>query len=225
MTASLTPSDLLRSASFSSATSPSLAQRAPPYEESELARGMATSAAAQHSLPPAFEDAAGAYTEGEMTESPWREIDAPQADPYEEKPPVSVSSSSSEDIDAANHAAPPSQPESPPTGSLTLAIFSRDIPWTRRVSLLLASLAINIGLPFVNGVMLGFGEIFARTVVAPRLGLRTDAGSTGATASSSRGRPAPSVFSQARGRQGGVRDRVETAENYAMNQEAAKHAR
>ena len=30
---------------------------------------------------------------------------------------------------------------------------------------------MNIGLPFVNGVMLGFGEIFARAFLAPWLGL------------------------------------------------------
>jgi hypothetical protein len=33
------------------------------------------------------------------------------------------------------------------------------------VSALLSSLAINLLLPFVNGVMLGFGEIFAKNVV------------------------------------------------------------
>lgn len=30
---------------------------------------------------------------------------------------------------------------------------------------LLASIAVNVGLPFVNGVMLGFGEIFAKEIV------------------------------------------------------------
>ena len=37
--------------------------------------------------------------------------------------------------------------------------------------MLAAVLAINIGLPFVNGIMLGFGEIFARAVLAPWLGI------------------------------------------------------
>jgi len=31
--------------------------------------------------------------------------------------------------------------------------------------------AINIGLPFINGLMLGFGEIFARAFIAPYIGL------------------------------------------------------
>ena len=76
-----------------------------------------------------------------------------------------------EEEDAASApaaAATPSAP--PPTGSLTRSIFAPGISPLRRATLLLASLAINIGLPFVNGVALGFGEIFARTFVAPRLG-------------------------------------------------------
>lgn len=58
-----------------------------------------------------------------------------------------------------------------PSGSLTVAIFGKDLTWRRRGFLLLASFAINLGLPFINGVMLGFGEIFARTIVAPWIGL------------------------------------------------------
>lgn len=63
------------------------------------------------------------------------------------------------------------QPQYAPSGSLTLALFSPGIGWRRRSYLLLASVAINIGLPFINGVMLGFGEIFARSIVAPWIGL------------------------------------------------------
>jgi len=62
-------------------------------------------------------------------------------------------------------------PQYPPSGSLTLAIFAKNISWQRRGYLLLASIAINLGLPFINGVMLGFGEIFARSIVAPYIGL------------------------------------------------------
>lgn len=40
---------------------------------------------------------------------------------------------------------------------------------TRRLSLLASSLLVNAGLPFVNGVMLGTGEIVARAVVVPVL--------------------------------------------------------
>jgi hypothetical protein len=35
---------------------------------------------------------------------------------------------------------------------------------------LFSSLSINMFLPFVNGVMLGFGEIFAKTVIVGWLG-------------------------------------------------------
>jgi hypothetical protein len=35
---------------------------------------------------------------------------------------------------------------------------------------LCSSLSINFLLPFVNGVMLGFGEIFAKTVIVEWLG-------------------------------------------------------
>ncbi|BGP30875.1 hypothetical protein JCM10296v2_002634 [Rhodotorula toruloides] len=56
--------------------------------------------------------------------------------------------------------------------SLTLALASawHTAPWTRKIWAVLASLAINVGLPFVNGVMLGFGELFARNVLGVRLG-------------------------------------------------------
>ncbi|PWN51247.1 hypothetical protein IE53DRAFT_386390 [Violaceomyces palustris] len=65
------------------------------------------------------------------------------------------------------------QEQDRPSTSLTLSALSPNSGMTlsRRISLLSASLLINLGLPFVNGVMLGFGEIFARTVIAPALGL------------------------------------------------------
>lgn len=44
---------------------------------------------------------------------------------------------------------------------------------------LFSSLAINLLLPFVNGVMLGFGEIFAKNVVVGWLGWKVP-GSTAA---------------------------------------------
>ncbi|WFD43327.1 hypothetical protein MPSI1_001988 [Malassezia psittaci] len=59
-----------------------------------------------------------------------------------------------------------------PTGELTLAaVCAPNLSLTRRLVLLSASVAINVGLPFINGVFLGFGEIFARAFVAPWLGL------------------------------------------------------
>lgn len=75
------------------------------------------------------------------------------------------------------------KPTYPPTGSLTLAAFNpySSIPLSRRLALVSGSIFINLGLPFLNGVMLGFGEIFARVVVAPALGI-TGVGWTGDTA-------------------------------------------
>ncbi|SJX64319.1 related to MIM1-mitochondrial protein required for outer membrane protein import [Sporisorium reilianum f. sp. reilianum] len=77
----------------------------------------------------------------------------------------------------------PSNSTYPPTGSLTLAAFNpySAIPLSRRLALISGSILINLGLPFLNGVMLGFGEIFARVVVAPALGI-TGVGWAGDTA-------------------------------------------
>ncbi|SJL09594.1 uncharacterized protein ARMOST_12974 [Armillaria ostoyae] len=49
--------------------------------------------------------------------------------------------------------------------SATLAIFDSSLSTRTRVKALFSSLAINFLLPFVNGVMLGFGEIFAKNIV------------------------------------------------------------
>ncbi|EPQ31457.1 uncharacterized protein PFL1_00792 [Pseudozyma flocculosa PF-1] len=73
-------------------------------------------------------------------------------------------------------------PHYAPSGSLTIAALSPSsaIPFKRRLALLTSSLFINLGLPFINGVMLGFGEIFARVVLAPALGI-TGVGWNGTT--------------------------------------------
>jgi hypothetical protein len=85
------------------------------------------------------------------------------------------------------------QPNYAPSGSLTLAIFASGITWRRRSYLLLASLAINLGLPFLNGVMLGFGEIFARSVIAPFIGLTPGAINVNAPGAPNTGRSKPGV--------------------------------
>lgn len=56
------------------------------------------------------------------------------------------------------------------TQTTTLAIFDDTLSTRTRALALLSSLAINLALPFVNGVMLGFGEIFAKNVVMEWLG-------------------------------------------------------
>lgn len=55
-------------------------------------------------------------------------------------------------------------------GTATLAIFDSQLSTTTRVKALASSLAINLLLPFINGVMLGFGEIFAKNVLVGWLG-------------------------------------------------------
>jgi len=61
--------------------------------------------------------------------------------------------------------APParSKIESPP--SVSLSVFDPRLSNRSRAVALLTSFAINLALPFVNGVMLGFGEIFARSLL------------------------------------------------------------
>ena len=54
--------------------------------------------------------------------------------------------------------------------SASLAVFDDTLPNRTRVWALITSLSVNMFLPFVNGVMLGFGEIFAKTVVVGWLG-------------------------------------------------------
>ncbi|KDN35137.1 hypothetical protein RSAG8_11825, partial [Rhizoctonia solani AG-8 WAC10335] len=66
------------------------------------------------------------------------------------------------------HSDHPPAPAPPP--SLTLSLFDSSLPTRTRVVALFSSVAINMFLPFVNGVMLGFGEIFARNVIGPWFG-------------------------------------------------------
>lgn len=76
------------------------------------------------------------------------------------------------------HTDTPQEAQVPETGlvppqSVTLSIFDSTLSPTTRVKALLSSLAINLLLPFVNGVMLGFGEIFAKNVILGWLGWKT----------------------------------------------------
>lgn len=49
--------------------------------------------------------------------------------------------------------------------SATLSIFDSSLTRRTRALAFVSSLAINFVIPFVNGVMLGFGEIFAKTML------------------------------------------------------------
>ena len=53
----------------------------------------------------------------------------------------------------------------PPKTSAASAVFDTTLSKRTRLLALASSLAINLLLPFVNGVMLGFGELFAKNVV------------------------------------------------------------
>ncbi|KAG6878206.1 hypothetical protein C0993_010626 [Termitomyces sp. T159_Od127] len=57
--------------------------------------------------------------------------------------------------------------------SATLAIFDSTLSTRTRVKALFSSLAINLALPFINGVMLGFGEVFAKNVVLQWFGWKS----------------------------------------------------
>jgi len=59
----------------------------------------------------------------------------------------------------------PYPPVEEPQFTPTLAIFDSSLSTRTRVTALFSSLAINLFLPFVNGVMLGFGEVFAKNVL------------------------------------------------------------
>lgn len=72
------------------------------------------------------------------------------ATPVEKHAEAEPSSSS---LTSSNH------PQQPP--SLTLSLFTSRITPAR----IAAVVGINIVLPFINGVMLGFGEIFARELI------------------------------------------------------------
>jgi hypothetical protein len=64
--------------------------------------------------------------------------------------------------------------------SVTLSIFDSSLSTRARILALSSSLAINLLLPFINGIMLGFGEIAAKSLfgwsgwpeIAGTLGLR-----------------------------------------------------
>ena len=77
------------------------------------------------------------------------------------------------------HSRPDQNPTYVPPSTLPSIMDNRVAPRTR-LSLVLSSLAINLLLPFINGVMLGFGEIFAKDVVVGWFGWKTRRGSTAA---------------------------------------------
>ncbi|WWC71925.1 uncharacterized protein I206_105884 [Kwoniella pini CBS 10737] len=119
-------------------------QTSAPTESATLSRHSATSGAWEE----VSRGSPGSGSSGEQ-------VSRPQSN-SEESDIVNIPSSSKGNDDK-NQSQPPQQPP-----SLTLSLFDPSQLTFRRV---LAVVGINLILPFVNGVFLGFGEIFAREVV------------------------------------------------------------
>ncbi|KDR76309.1 hypothetical protein GALMADRAFT_247669 [Galerina marginata CBS 339.88] len=84
------------------------------------------------------------------------------------------------------HIETPSPPHPQPVSqqapvSVTLAIFDSSLSTRTRLTAFFSSLAVNLLLPFVNGVMLGFGEIFAKNIVMDWLGWKPSGPGSSAT--------------------------------------------
>ncbi|KAJ7650366.1 hypothetical protein FB45DRAFT_732391, partial [Roridomyces roridus] len=88
------------------------------------------------------------------------------------------------DTNAPSPQAPPPPPPPATLESATLAIFDPSLSTRTRVTALFSSIAINFMLPFINGVMLGFGEIFAKNIVLDYFGWKSVGPPPGSTAAS-----------------------------------------
>ncbi|WWC91619.1 uncharacterized protein L201_006565 [Kwoniella dendrophila CBS 6074] len=124
-------------------------------------------------IPPVFQDPVSV---SQTTSGAWEELSRGGSQPSgssgsgsgsgeEVSRPQSNSEESENDLvnipSSSSNKDKPSQPPSQPP-SLTLSLFNPSQLTVKRV---LAVIGINLFLPFVNGVFLGFGEIFAREVV------------------------------------------------------------
>ncbi|KIR62478.1 hypothetical protein I314_03421 [Cryptococcus bacillisporus CA1873] len=126
-------------------------------------------------IPPIFQDPkpvtpAPAPTESatlsrhSATSQAWEEISGRSSGSGEQvSPPRSSGSDDIVQVPSNPEKAPetPLPPTQPP--SLTLTLFTN--PSSLSIPRIFAVIGINLVLPFINGVMLGFGEIFAREVV------------------------------------------------------------
>ncbi|THV03205.1 hypothetical protein K435DRAFT_775093 [Dendrothele bispora CBS 962.96] len=91
-------------------------------------------------------------------------------------PSMSFPESNSNEGSSPGHHDHERSPRHPPEEPViaTLSVFDSSLSTKTRLMALGSALAINLLLPFVNGVMLGFGEIFAKDVVLKWLGWKTD---------------------------------------------------
>lgn len=72
---------------------------------------------------------------------------------------------STRDTEASNRTQGHQGDDQPPRPPASTAIFDSSLSTKTRVVALLGSLTINLLLPFINGVMMGFGEIYAENVL------------------------------------------------------------
>ncbi|KAG6880121.1 hypothetical protein C0992_005828 [Termitomyces sp. T32_za158] len=135
-----------------------LAQSSPTLPE-ESSQSTAPTAPSEASLPQSQADI------GEGSQK-WEDIHSPLTSSYPSfEYPEHTDSPSPPHRDVAPTPAAPL--------SATLAIFDSTLSTRTRVKALFSSLAINLFLPFINGVMLGFGEIFAKNVVLQWFGWKS----------------------------------------------------
>lgn len=91
-------------------------------------------------------------------------------------------------IETSPSSRPQPAPQQAPT-SATLAIFDDSLSTRTRLIALVTSLAVNLLIPFVNGVMLGFGEILAKDVIMGWLGWKPSGPGSSVTNVGLRGSP------------------------------------
>ncbi|KAF8501618.1 hypothetical protein F5888DRAFT_1673895 [Russula emetica] len=154
-----------RSASSESAPSHSQ-QEGPPTQN--LPRSTSSNAPPTRTAPP---DAGPQARTGDPSDSPpWESVLSPTSSfPSMSFPePSRPHSPAPRETTTTTTLAASARPAT--TASVTLAIFDHALPVRTRIWALFSSLSINMFLPFVNGVMLGFGEIFAKTVIVEWLG-------------------------------------------------------
>ncbi|KAF8962775.1 hypothetical protein BDZ97DRAFT_1905165 [Flammula alnicola] len=127
----------------------------------------------------------------QTTSEIWEKTATDESQKWEDVPSV-TSSYPSMSFPEHNETPPPSHPQPTPQQvpvSATLAIFDSSLSTRTRLTAFFSSLAVNLLLPFVNGVMLGFGEIFAKNVVMEWLGWKPSGPGSIATNVGLRGSP------------------------------------
>jgi hypothetical protein len=122
--------------------------------------------------------------ETSKTVSHSRQLTGEDSQKWEHLPSDLTSSLPSMSFPEESHEEPKPVSNNPPPAptSATLAVFDSSLSTSTRIKAFASALAINLVLPFINGVMLGFGEIFAKNIVLGWFGWKMDVpGSTAAS--------------------------------------------